>query len=370
MQFCWVSFLIGFGSEKRPKKDTQKKQGRFKPWVVFINGDFTCGLALRCIVHGPQAKRDDEETSPKSSSKKRNQGKNILPAVGMKGWQLKQSPWTCPSPRNFKNVQKCSKMFVWHWKVWKQIHFEHCPRQTQNSQNCSIFLNFAQKVTLSHFISLYLTCGKLILKLFLIWSSNSKISKFFNFFNFSHQFKMKGYDGEKKFKIVQNVRKMQKSADFSSPALVVTRVSTVGQTCETPRWFYPTSVPGISNFLKKIQFFHGLLKKHCPLHPKKYQNFPTFLRKPGSSWLLTLYSIFPIYLKRSPKNYQKVRVYALAMELKVSRNASRTKRIQHRHQAWNNLGMRSCARSWHKIRKRLRVRAHSKRVFLLYTAVP
>ena len=121
---------------------------------------------------------------------------------------------------------------------------------------------------------------------------------------------------------------------------------------------------------KKSQFFHGLLKKHCPLHPKKCQNFPTFLRKPGSSWLLTLYSIFPIYLKRSPKNYQKVRVYALAMELKVSRNASRTKRIQHRHQAWNNLGMRSCARSWHKIRKRLRVRAHSKRVFLLYTAVP
>ena len=70
MQFCWVSFLIGFGSEKRPKKDTQKIQGRFKPWVVFINGDFICGLALRCIVHGPQAKRDDEETSPKSSSKK------------------------------------------------------------------------------------------------------------------------------------------------------------------------------------------------------------------------------------------------------------------------------------------------------------
>ena len=184
MQFCWVSFLIGFGSEKRPKKDTQKKQGRFKPWVVFINGDFTCGLALRCIVHGPQAKRDDEETSPKSSSKKRNQGKNILPAIGMKGWQLKQSPWTCPSPRNLKNAQKCSygigkseNKFILNTALGK-------PKILKIAQFFSILLNFAQKVTFSHFISLYLTCGKLILKLFLIWSSNSKISKFLNFSQF------------------------------------------------------------------------------------------------------------------------------------------------------------------------------------------
>ena len=268
MQFCWVSFLIGFGSEKRPKKDTQKKQGRFKPWVVFINGDFTCGLALRCIVHGPQAKRDDEETSPKSSSKKRNQGKNILPAVGMNGWQLKQSPWTCPSPRNLKNAQKCSKMFVWHWKVWKQIHFEHCPRQTQNSQNCSIFLNFAQFCSKSHFFSLYLTLShlwqidfKAIFNLELKLK-NLKISQFFSIFLIN--LKWKDMMGKKKSQNCSNVRKMQKSADFSSPALVVTRVSTVGQTCETPRWFYPTSVPGISNFLKKISIFSWSIEKTLP----------------------------------------------------------------------------------------------------------
>ena len=182
---------------------------------------------------------------------------------------------------------------------------------------------------------------------------------------------MKGHDGEKKIsKLLKMSEKCRKVQIF--PALHwlwlvcqpwARRVKHPGDSIQHP-------CLGSQTFWKKSQFFHGLLKKHCPLHPKKYQNFPTFLRKPGSSWLLTLYSIFPIYLKRSPKNYQKVRVYALAMELKVSRNASRTKRIQHRHQAWNNLGMRSCARSWHKIRKRLRVRAHSKRVFLLYTAVP
>lgn len=90
------------------------------------------------------------------------------------------------------------------------------------------------------------------------------------------------------------------------------------------------------------------------------QHFSKFL---NISWTYLL----AIYLKLSPKSFQKVRVYVnvLAMGLKISRNVSRRKRIQHRHQAWNNLGMKSCARSLHKFCKQLRVWVHSKRIVLL-----
>ena len=156
MQFCWVSFLIGFGSEKRPEKDTQKKQGRFKPWVVFINGDFTCGLALRCIVHGPQAKRDDEETSPKVQAKRETKGKTYCQQLEWRVGNLNSLHGHVPAPeisKMLKNAQKCSygigkseNKFILNTALGK-------PKILKIAQFFSILLKFAQKVTFSHFIS-------------------------------------------------------------------------------------------------------------------------------------------------------------------------------------------------------------------------
>ena len=101
-----------------------------------------------------------------------------------------------------------------HRKGVKQIHFEHCPRQTQNAQNFSIFLNFAQFCSKSHFFSLFLTLshlGKIDFKAIFNLEpklKNLKISQFFSIFLIN--LKWKDMMGKKKS---QNCSKFQKNAE-------------------------------------------------------------------------------------------------------------------------------------------------------------
>ena len=117
---------------------------------------------------------------------------------------------------------------------------------------------------------------------------------------------------------------MQKSADFFSPALVVTRVSTVGQTGETPRRFYPATVHGTSRFMKMSQKFAWPTEKTLPPPSQKNSKFPNISQKAMFFLNINICHLSQTVSKKIPKVQGLCTGYGVQNFLKRLRNEENT----------------------------------------------